>query len=235
MQVIICWINLLGLTCVLAQRRITNDRVFVVTEVCRSHYSIRERNCQLWLSGLKWFHQVSQDNKLNQKVGSLPLPSPPWLWSKGASWTRHQVTWLNRNFIPTGFPLCRREGSVLQPVPASGMCGKFSIWQCDHWGKYSLALHTRLNYQRDLSTFWCSVIHFVAGKTSRRFKNACISKVNVDVYTCRCFYNCFLLYVSHRPYCVENYASLAGMEIMLPPLLLTCNREKEFGGDGGVV
>lgn len=157
------------------------------------------------------------------------MPSPVWLWSNGASWTRHQVTRLNRNFIPTGFPLCGRGRSVLQPVPASGMCGKFSIWQCDHWGKHSLALHTRLNYQKDLSIFWTSVIHFEAGKTE-------------EILICpyfqsksRCLYSCFLLCASHRHHCVKNYASLAGIETMLPSLSLTCNREKEFGGDGDIV
>ena len=104
----------------------------------------------------------------------------------GVAWIQRcfmNKTWGNmakHNFIPTGFPLCGRGGSVLQPVSAGGMRGKFSIWQCDHWGKQSFTLHTKLNYQK---YFWISVIHFEAGKTSRRFWNVCISEVNVGVYT----------------------------------------------------
>lgn len=42
------------------------------------------------------------------------------------------VVQLNGDVIPTGFPLRGKGGSVLQPVSASGLCGKLSIWQCDH-------------------------------------------------------------------------------------------------------
>jgi len=57
----------------------------------------------------------------------------------------NKVTQLNGDLIPTGFPLRGKGGSVLQPVSASGLCGKLPIWQCDHRGECSLTLHAELN------------------------------------------------------------------------------------------
>lgn len=118
---------------------------------------------------------------------------------------------------------------MLQPVPASGLCGKFSIWQCHHRGECSFALHGKLNYPKRPQRFLKSVSYILKlGRPLQDFKMSLISKVSVKFYMA-------------APCCV-HLEDIAVFKIMhlwqewksCHPLFVTCSTGKEFVGDDDI-
>lgn len=85
--------------------------------------------------------------------------------------------------FPQGFRYVEEEGQCCSQCQQVACVANFP------YGNVTIEVSTPLLctqgciIKKTSAFFWTSVVHFEAGKTSRRFKNISISKVNVNVYT----------------------------------------------------